>query len=49
VHDIGGEQSQDAVEEKSAMPVKDWANVSEEPADGMPRTMKGWRYRWAAP
>jgi hypothetical protein len=41
VHDIRGEQGHDAEEEKPAMPVKDWANVPEEPADGLPRAFIG--------
>jgi hypothetical protein len=34
VHDIGGEQGQDAAEKKPAVPVKNWADVPEEPTDG---------------
>jgi hypothetical protein len=34
VHDIGGEQGQDAVEKKPAVPVKNWADVPEVPTDG---------------
>jgi hypothetical protein len=41
VHDIGGEKGQDAEEEKPAMPVQDWPNVPEEPADGLPRATIG--------
>jgi len=41
MHDIRGEKGQDTEEEKPAVPVEDWANVLEEPADGLPRATIG--------
>jgi hypothetical protein len=41
MHDIRGEKGQNAEEQKPTMPVQDWANVLEEPADDLPRATIG--------